>query len=148
MGDWSETDIDQVPYLEKILKCFGMADAKAAQTPLPTGYKTEPLDGTAMAALQSQYQSVIGSLLYLMLGTCPDLAFAVTQMAKFAHNPSEDHLNKAKHIMRYLCGTCKYALVFDGQSNRGLHAYCDSSYGDDRSDPDRRHRSMQGYFFT
>ena len=83
-----------------------------------------------------------------MLGTRPDLAFAVTQMAKFAHNPSEDHLNKAKHIMRYLCGTRKYALVFDGQSDGGLYAYCDSSYGDDRSDPDRRRRSTQGYFFT
>ena len=83
-----------------------------------------------------------------MLGTHPDLAFAVTQMAKFAHNPSEDHLNKAKHIMRYLCGTRKYALVFDGRSDGGLYAYCDSSYGDDRSDPDRRRRSTQGYFFT
>jgi len=55
-----------------------MADAKAAQTPLPTGYKPEPLYGTAMAALWSQYQLVIGSLLYLMLRTHPDLAFAVT----------------------------------------------------------------------
>ena len=143
-----KTYIDQVPYLEKILKRFGMADAKAAQTPLPTGYKTEQFDGTATAALRSQYQSVIGSLLYLMLGTRPNLAFAVTQMAKFAHNPSEDHLNKAKHIMRYLCGTRKYALVFDGHSDGGLYAYCDSSYGEDRSDPDRRHRSTQGYFFT
>ena len=109
-----KTYIDQVPYLEKILKRFSMADAKAAQTPLPTSYKTEPFDGTAMAALQAQYQLVISSLLYLMLGIHPDLAFAVTQMAKFTHNPSEDHLNKAKHIMRYLCGTRKYALVFDG----------------------------------
>ena len=143
-----KTYIDQVPYLEKILQCFGMVDAKAAQTPLPTSYKTEPFDGTATSALRSQYQLVIGSLLYLMLGTRPDLAFAVTQMAKFAHNPSEDHLNKAKHIMCYLCGMCKYALVFDGRSDGGLYAYCDLSYGDDRSDPDCRRRSTQGYFFT
>jgi len=94
-----KTYLDQVPYLEKILKRFGMADAKAAQTPLPTGYKPEPFDGTATAALRSQYQSVIGSLLYLMLGTHPDLAFAVTQMAKFAHNPSEEHLLKSRHIL-------------------------------------------------
>jgi len=94
-----KTYLDQVPYLEKILKRFGMADAKAAQTPLPTGYKPELFDGTAMAALQSQYQLVIGSLLYLMLGTRPDLAFAVTQMVKFAHNPSEKHLLKSRHIL-------------------------------------------------
>ena len=143
-----KTYLDQVPYLEKILKRFGMADAKAAQTPLPTGYKPEPFDGTATAALRSQYQQVIGSLLYLMLGTRPDLAFAVTQMAKFAHNPSEEHLLKARHIMRYLAGTRKYALVYDGKSDGGLYAYCDSSYGDDRSDADRRRRSTQGYFFS
>jgi hypothetical protein len=143
-----KTYLDQVPYLEKILKCFGMTDAKAAQTPLPTGYKPEPFDGTATAALWSQYQQVIGSLLYLMLGTRPDLAFAVTQMAKFAHNPSEEHLLKSRHIMRYLAGTRKYALVYDGKSDGGLYAYCDSSYGDDRSDADRRRRSTQGYFFS
>jgi len=133
-----KTYLDQVPYLEKILKRFGMADAKAAQTPLPTSYKPEPFDGTATAALQSQYQSVIGSLLYLMLGTHPDLAFAVTQMAKFSHNPLEEHLLKTRHILRYLASTCKYTLVYDGRSDAGLYAYCDSSYGDDRSDADRR----------
>jgi hypothetical protein len=108
-----------------------MTNAKAAQTPLSTSYKPEPFDGTATAALRSQYQQVIGSLLYLMLGTRPDLAFTVTQMVKFTHNPSEEH-----------------PLVYDGKSDGGLYAYCDSSYGDDRSDADRRRRSTQGYFFS
>ncbi|KDR64930.1 hypothetical protein GALMADRAFT_82505 [Galerina marginata CBS 339.88] len=143
-----KTYIDQVPYLEKILSRFGMADAKIATTPLPTGYKTEPFDGTTTPQLRSQYQSVIGSLLYLMLGTRPDLAFAVTQMAKFAANPSPEHLNKALYIMRYLVGTRKYALVFDGKRDQGLYAYCDASYGDDRSDLDRKRRSTQGYYFS
>jgi len=125
-----------------------MANAKVAQTPLPTSYKPEPFDGTATVALRSQYQSVIGSLLYLMLGTRPDLAFAVTQMAKFAHNPSEEHLLKSRHILRYLAGTFKYTLVYDGRTDAGLYAYCDFSYGDDRSDADHRRRSMQGYYFS
>jgi len=125
-----------------------MANAKAAQTPLPTGYKPEPFDGTAMVALWSQHQSVIGSLLYLMLEACPDLAFTVTQMAKFTHNPSEEHLLKTRHILCYLAGMHKYALVYDGRSDAGLYTYCDSSYGDDRSDADRRCWSMQGYFFS
>ena len=37
---------------------------------------------------------MIGSLLYLMLGTRPDIAFAVTKLAQFAANPSKDHLEK------------------------------------------------------
>lgn len=142
------THLDQIPYLEKVLKRFGMADAKEATTPLPTGYKPEPFDGTTTSNLRSQYQSVIGSLLYLMLGTRPDIAFAVTQMAKFAANPSSEHLNKAMYIMRYLVGTRNYALVYDGSSNTGLYAYCDSSYGDDRTELDRKRRSTQGYYFS
>jgi hypothetical protein len=126
-----KTYLDQILYLKKVLKHFGMTDAKVATTPLPTGYKPEPFEGTTTTGLQSQYQSVIGSLLYLMLGTHPDIAFAVTQMAKFAANPSAEHLNKAMYIMRYLVGTRNYALVYDGSSNTGLYAYCDSSYGDD-----------------
>jgi hypothetical protein len=139
--------LDQVNYLAKILKRFGMTDAKLAKTPLPTGYKPEPFQGTSTPQLQSQYQSLIGSLLYIMLGTRPDIAFAVTQMAKFASNPSDEHLNRAIYILRYLIGTRDYALIYDGNSNAGLHAYCDSSYGDDRTDSDLKRRSTQGYFF-
>jgi len=75
-------------------------------------------------------------------------AFTVTQMVKFSHNPSEEHLLKTRHILCYLAGTHKYTLVYDGRSDTGLYAYCDSSYGDDRSDADHRHRSTQGYFFS
>ena len=69
--------LDQTDYLAKILKRFGMTDAKIAKTPLPTGYKPEPFQGTSTPQLRSQYQSLIGSLLYIMLGTRPDIAFAV-----------------------------------------------------------------------
>ena len=90
----------------------------------------------------------IGSFLYLILKTHPDLAFVVTQMAKFAHNPSEEHLTKARHIMCYPTITCKYTLDYDGSSDGGLYFYCDSSYGDDRSDPGCRCQSMQRYYFS
>ncbi|KAF8872317.1 hypothetical protein CPB84DRAFT_1854524 [Gymnopilus junonius] len=43
-------------------------------------------------------------------------------MAKFTVNPSDEHLNHAKYIMRYLVGTCNYALVFNGNSDKGLRA--------------------------
>ncbi|THH23200.1 hypothetical protein EUX98_g7976 [Antrodiella citrinella] len=58
-------------------------------------------------------KTVIGSLLYIMLGTRPDIAYAVTTMSRFALNPSPDHLNKVLYICRYLLGTKDYALVYD-----------------------------------
>lgn len=148
--------VDQTAYLLKVLERFGMADSKHALTPLPTGYKPEPFDGTSTPELRSKYQSVIGSLLYLMLGTRPDIAFAVCQMAKFAANPSVEHLNKALYIMKYLSGTRSYALIYSGKPNTGFYAYCNLSYGDDQSDPPIQtdvgpillRKSTQGYFFS
>jgi len=97
--------LDQTNYLHTVLQRFGMTDSKLAKTPLPTGYKPEPFEGTSTPQLWSQYQSLIGSLLYIMLGTRPDIAFAVTQMAKFTSNPSDEHLNRAMYILCYLVGT-------------------------------------------
>jgi hypothetical protein len=37
------------------------------------------------------YKAIIGSLMYLMLATCPDIAFAVSQLSCFAGRPSEAH---------------------------------------------------------
>jgi hypothetical protein len=78
-----------------------------------------------------------------MLGTRPDIAFAVTKLAQFAANPSKEHLDKAKYVLRYLAGTAKYALVYKGASNKGLIAYTDSDYA---ADPVKR-RSTTGYLF-
>jgi len=74
---------------------------------------------------------VIGSLLYLMLGTRPDIAFAVTHLSCHATNPSQDHLNKALYICRYLIGTSTHSLVYNGGSGAGLIACTDSDWGSD-----------------
>ena len=66
--------LDQSAYLQKVIERCGMLNAKPASTPLPAGYyatkNTEPID----AELHSHFQTVIGSLLYFMLGTRPDIA--------------------------------------------------------------------------
>ena len=67
-----------------------MVNTKAVPTPLPVSYApVKSLDKAADPELRKRYQTVIGSLLYLMLGTRPDISFAVTKMAQFAANPME-----------------------------------------------------------
>ena len=61
--------IDQCDYLEKFLTRFQLTDAKPAITPLPTSWEPKANTGKAMAAEITCYQSIIGSLLYLMIGT-------------------------------------------------------------------------------
>jgi len=63
-----------------------------------------------------------------MLGTRPDIAFAVTKMSQFAANPSEEHLSKALYICRYLVGTADYSLTY-GRSRDGIITYADSDWG-------------------
>jgi hypothetical protein len=79
-----------------------------------------------------------------MIGTRPDIAFAVTKLSQFAANPTEEHLQKALYICRYLAGTANYSLVFDGPGNEGIMAYADSDWA---SDPITR-KSTTGYMVT
>jgi len=135
--------LDQVQYLQTVLERCGMQNAKAVPTPLPAGYApTKSLDKAANPELRSRYQTVIGSLLYLMLGTRPDISFAVTKMAQFAANPTEDHLKHALYICRYVIGTPNYHLTYNGAGGQGLSACTDSDWA---SDVNTR-RSTSGYF--
>jgi hypothetical protein len=126
--------LDQIDYLEKVLDRFRMTNAKSARTPMVEGYYPLPHEGEIDTDLRQLFQQVIGSLMYLMLGTRPDIAYAVTKLAKHAANPSKEHLDKAYYILKYLAGTRKYALVYDGSGGvgKGLVAYTDSDYAQDR----------------
>ena len=113
--------IDQCKYLEKVLEHCKMINTKPACTPLPEGYKPNP-------ELQTWFQTVIGSLLYLMLGTHPDIAYAVTLMVWMSANPIQEHLDKALYVCCYLIGTHDYSLVFNGNSGNGLITCTDSDW--------------------
>jgi len=51
-----------------------------------------------------------------MLGTRPDIAFAVIKLLQFSANPSKEHFEWAKYICCYLAGTQDYTMVFDGNT--------------------------------
>ena len=65
--------IDQTDYLDKVLKWFNMENAKIAPTPLPSGWQPSENKDEPDPKRRALYQSVIGSLLYIMLGTRPDI---------------------------------------------------------------------------
>jgi Reverse transcriptase (RNA-dependent DNA polymerase) len=83
--------LDQCDYLDKVLEHFSMTNAKSASIPLPSNWVPQLNKEKASLELLRQYQSIIGLLLYLMIGTCPDIAFAVTKLAQFSANPSQEH---------------------------------------------------------
>jgi Reverse transcriptase (RNA-dependent DNA polymerase) len=83
--------LDQHDYLGKVLECFSTTNAKSAPTPLPSNWVPQLNKGKASPELLRQYQSIIGLLLYLMIGTCPDIDFAVIKLAQISANPSQEH---------------------------------------------------------
>ena len=139
----STIKLNQRTYLLKVLDRFGMINCRPAPTPLPSGYKPVPNTGTVDQEVRKRYQQVIGSLLYLSLGTRPDVTYAVSKMSQFMANPTKDHLAKAIYICRYLAGTSDYTLQYRGDSDENIIAYTDSDWGTDASK-----RSQTGYLIN
>ena len=129
--------IDQIDYAKKIVQRFGQENCHDVATPLPGGYKPQSQSPDQKADPQrvNYYQSIIGSLLYLTLGTRPDIAYAVILMSQFMVNPSEDHIKKALHIVKYVKSTIDAKLVYNIQKDKhkkekeGLVGYADADWG-------------------
>ena len=89
------------------------------------------------------YASAVGSLMYAMVCTRPDIAHVVGVVRRYMNNPGKEYWMEVKWILRYLRGTTNQALCFGG-SNVALQRYVDVDMASDR---DNR-RSTTGYVFT
>jgi hypothetical protein len=89
------------------------------------------------------YSSVVGSLMYAMVCSRPDLSHAMSVVARYMSNHGKEHWKAVQWIFKYLRGSSSACLCF-GKSGDGRVGYVDSDYG---GDLDRR-RSLSGYVFT
>jgi hypothetical protein len=81
--------------------------------------------------------------MYLLLGTRPDIVFAVSCLSCFIVNPTEQHCTAIKHLFRYLQGICDLVLVY--KSNlKSLVGYTDANWSGDVA----TRRSTSGYIFN
>ena len=112
-----------------ILKKFQMLDAKLISIPIPHGAKLVKFDTQEESSIDPKiYQSKVGSLMYAMLCTRPDLAYAVSQISQFNHHPSEEHDATANRIFKYLRGTSNLGITFDGKVGLEMKAYSDANW--------------------
>jgi hypothetical protein len=86
---------------------------------------------------------MVGSVMYAMLCTRPDLAYAIQQLSQFNANPTNAHSQAAKRSFRYLHGSQTTGLVYDGSITDRVQCYCDADYA---ADGDRK--SISGNLFT
>jgi hypothetical protein len=138
-------EIDQSRYIQEIVNRFRMSDANPTCTPLPSGAEMHLVKYKEQASASEirAYQQVIGSLLYVQIGTRLDISFVVSHLAQYASNPSLQHMQLAKYILAYLRGIADLRLRYDGAHREGLHSYLDSSLGDQADD----YHSTSGYVF-
>ena len=73
------------------------------------------------------YASAIGSLMYAMLYTRPDIYYVVGVVSRFQSNPGPDHWIVVKHILKYLRRTRDYMLVYLGDGLK-IMGYTDSDF--------------------
>ena len=92
---------------------------------------------------RQMYQSAVGSLLFLSTKTRPDIAYAVSTVARFSSKPSKHHWTAVKHIMRYLKGASKLGLLYSKDGSDDCFGYSDADWAGDTDD----RKSTSGYLF-
>lgn len=135
--------IGQPTYTENILKKFGMEDCKPVSTPVDANSKLTNADADNVPHNQSDYQSAVGSLLYLSSATRPDIAFAVSNVARYCSNPTSEHWTAVKRILRYLKGTVNYGVFFTNEMESECVGFSDADWAGDVND----RKSTSGYLF-
>lgn len=93
------------------------------------------------------YQLKVGSILFAAISTSPDIAFAVSRLARHILNPSDAHHRAADRVIQYLYSTRSYALRLgnkDQQNKSPIETFIgsiDASFADNTED----RKSSQGY---
>jgi len=131
--------LNQSTYIQKILERFNMTHAYRVSTPLAPGTKLERTRITQDAefedsdADEKEYRSMIGSLMYLMLCTRPDIAFAVGALSRYNNAPNSSHMVDAKHLFRYVKKTSHIFLRLGPFVIKDLYPvlYCDADWAGD-----------------
>jgi hypothetical protein len=80
-----------------------------------------------------RYQRLVGRLIYLG-HTRPDIAYAVSVVSRYMHDPRTGHLEVVYQILRYLKGTPSKGLRFRANCHLNLEGYCDVDWASSRDD--------------
>lgn len=140
--------LSQAEYIKKVLKRFSMGDAKPVGTPLASHFRLtkdqSPKTNEERDYMgKVPYASAIGSLMYAMVCTRPDIAHAVGVVSRYMSNPGKQHWEAVKWIMRYLRGSSNVSLCFT-RTGLKLQGYVDADLA---GDMDSR-KSTTGFVYT
>ena len=143
--------LTQKGLIQKIVEATGMSDSNYNWTPANQVALGIDPEGSPMQEAWS-YRSIVGMLLYLSTNTRPDIAYAVSQVARFSHNPKKSHASAVKTIVRYLNRTKNMGTIVKPTNDLSIDCYVDADFaGLHGRDPDHSPssaKSRTGYIIT
>ncbi|CAI7771406.1 unnamed protein product [Closterium sp. NIES-54] len=138
--------LTQSHMVHQVLQRFGFRYSSPQSTPLPTDHSLSAPPSDECVEPSGPYPELVGSLMYLMTCTRPDLAYPLSILARYVapgrHRP--EHWEAAKRVLCYLCSTSGMGLVLGGRGLVVLTGHADASWVDDLA----TQRSSQGYTFS
>lgn len=130
--------LSQRKYVLDLLAETGMMECRPAPTPIEANHRIMADSGDPVD--KGQYQRLVGKLIYLS-HTRPDIAYAVSIVSRYMHDPRSTQLDAANRILRYLKGCPGKGILFSNFGHLRIEGYTDADWAgcsDDR-------RSTSGY---
>jgi hypothetical protein len=131
--------LSQDTYIDKVFKCFSMKESKKGFLPMSHGIhlsKTQCPSSTNELDCMSKvpYASAIGSIMYAMISTCPDVSYALSATSRYQSDPGESHWMAVKNILKYFRRTKDVFLVYGGEEDLIVMGYTDTSFQTNKDD--------------
>ena len=135
--------LSQEKYIQEMLERFGKSNVRPISTPTLANEHLTKLPSPELEV--KPYQSAVGALMYPMLGTRPDIAYAVATLGRHAASPGPEHQRALDRTFKYLRGTRDWELVFQRGIPNGnvLNGYVDADWASDVND----RKSTSGFVF-
>ncbi|KAD6453934.1 hypothetical protein E3N88_08640 [Mikania micrantha] len=137
---WNGISLCQSHYIEQMLKKFDCFELNPVKTPYDPSILLKKNNHESVS--QSEYAKIIGSVMFLMNYTRPDIAYTVSRLSRYTHNPSKEHWSAIHRLMRYLRGTMELCLHYN-KFPAVLEGYCDANWVTDNDEVS----STSGYVF-
>jgi len=124
-------------YAAQVLDQFEMSGSEFIGTPLEVGLQLATADESDDAL---PYREAVGSLMFLMVGTRPDLTFAIGKLSRFVSCYGKEHWAAIKRVLQYVKSSMDKELVFDKISSCVLQSFSDA---DCAGDHETRHSTTE-----
>lgn len=134
--------LESTKYINHVIDKFNMSEANSVTIPADSNQNITMFKQASDNCVNVPYREAIGSLLFLVQTTRPDIAFSVITASQFVENPCKAHWNAIKRIIKYLKGTINYSLVYKAGNNwKEIITFSDADFAGDM----QTRRSMSGY---